>query len=144
RVRQLMGWREERGLVGWLAQDAVIGRRRVGDVRLVQPRHVTREAVIVPLGAATAALRAGMLVLVAVQAPGAVEGEALGLRYGLVRIVAGGAAKSALAGLETLALKHLLDVANRLVIVSQFVGHQVDGPEVLKRKPGAEVEESAS
>ena len=97
------------------AGDAMVGRRRVGDVRDVRTRHVARDAVLaLPPGLPLGRWQGAAPFFVALQAALAVVGSLGGRRGQPVRVVARDAAELALALAETAARFHLLDLPDHL------------------------------
>ena len=119
--------------------------RRVRDVLDGRTRHVARDAVLaLPAGLPLRRRQGAAVPLMARQAAPAVVGG-LGRRLGkLVRVVARNAAKLALAGAETAARLHLLDVPNRVEPASFPPLREEDRPEPVQWQTGAEIERPAA
>src|SRR5262249_4050142 len=81
---------------------------------------------------------------VALQAAASVIGHSLSGRRLPVRVVAGGTAQPAGAGLETAALVHPLDQPHHLALGRPFRAWDEDRPEQVQRQPRTEVEGSAT
>ena len=127
------------------AGDAVVGRRRVGDVRHGRTRHVARDAVVAPPpGLPLGRRQRAAPLFVARQATLAVVGGLRRRRGQPVRVVARNATELALALAETAARLHLLDVPDRLEPASFRFLHQEDRPEPVQRQAWAEVERLAA
>ncbi len=123
------------GLVG-LARDAMIRRGGMDDVGAARARHVAADAIVVAAPLQADRRRQSTAPIgVALQAATPEIGHLLLGRRQPMRIVAGDAAESALAGEEATALVHLLDLADEPVLgrVRRRLQHR---PELIERQPG--------
>ena len=119
----------------------MVGRRRVGDVGNVRPRHVARDAILaIPSGLPFGRRQGAAPLLVASHATLAIV-KGLGRRRRQpVRVVARNAAKLALALSKTAAQFHLLVMPDGLEPALLALLGEKDGPEPVQRQARPKVE----
>ena len=130
---------------GQAAEDPVVGRRRVRDVRDGRARHVARDAVVaLPPGLPLGQRQGAALFCVALETTLAVIRDLRARRRQAVRVVAGDAAKLTLARGETATCCHLLDMPDRLELALVSLLHQEYRQEPVDRQARAVVERLAA